>query len=142
MPKCCKKPFVVKGISFARVFHQHRLNIAVHQICFPDSWASWSIDLKHLCLQSSFPSQYQCFAHLTKTPHVHFIKTTKNVKQKPPRSMMRKLFVFKQRQLIPYSCQSKARRAQSIELCLIFTPFFPINCYFLKARILTVWYFL
>lgn len=38
-----------------------------------------------------------------KNPHVHVIKTTKNVKQKASRDMMRK-----HRQLLPYSCQSKA----------------------------------
>lgn len=101
--KCYKKPFIVKDIPFGEVFRQHKLKIAVCQICFPDSWASWRIDLKHLCLQSSFPSQYQCYTPLTKTPYANFIRTTKTVKQKASRDMMRK-----HRQLLPYSCHSKA----------------------------------
>lgn len=50
----------------------------------------------------------------------------------------------KHRQLLPYSCQSKASFSsiESIELYLIFTLVFPINFYFLKTRIPTVWYFL
>lgn len=101
--KSYKKPFIVKDIPLGKVFHQHKLKIAACQICFPDSRASWSTDLKHFCVQSSFLSQYQCYTPLTKKPHAHFIITTKKVKQKASRDMMRK-----HRKLLPYSCQSKA----------------------------------
>lgn len=99
--KCRKKPFIVKDIPFGKVFHPHKLKIAGCQICFPDSWASWRIDLNTSVCNQALLLSISAIS-FTKNLDIHFTKT-KNVKQKASRDMMRK-----HRQLLPYSCHSMA----------------------------------
>lgn len=135
--KCWKKHFIVKDITFGKVFHQHKLKIAARQICFPDSWASWSTDLKHLCLQSSSPSQYHCYTPLTKILMYMLSRQQKMLNKKH-----QEIWWGSTDNCSPTAARVRLVSVQSIELCLIFILFFPINCNFLQARILTVWYFL